>query len=98
MTLQEILEKRAVAGARYAAATGELHDSLIELAALDEVLASSRAGFDGAPNVRTFVGMIQNLAQFSHPKFAVVDPAICWREEVKARRDAILAQIEETVR
>jgi hypothetical protein len=98
MTLDEILETHAAAGARYRNATDELRDSFVELAALDEVLASSRAGFDGAPNVRTFTGMIQNLAQFSHPKFAVVDPAICWREEVKGRRDAILAQIEETVR
>jgi hypothetical protein len=49
MKLDELLETRAVAGERYASATGELHDALIELAAIDSALASSSSDTTSCP-------------------------------------------------
>jgi hypothetical protein len=96
MKLEELLETHTAAGERYTQAANELHLAFVELASLDEVCG--RSGYDGSPNVRTFVGMIQNLGPFMHPLFAPTDPAKCWREEVKARRDELLADVEEIAR
>jgi hypothetical protein len=94
MTLDELLEARAAAGARYAAATGELHEALVELASLDLVLMSDGSGHDGRVDMRTFFDLPQNLGTLAHPKFAPLDGITCWRDEIKARRDAILNSME----
>jgi hypothetical protein len=96
MTLQEILEKRAAAGARYAAATGELHDALIELASIDAVLESDMSGHHELP-VRTFFNLPQNLANLQHPIFAPADTVTCWRDEIAARRNGLLAKFKVTI-
>jgi hypothetical protein len=93
MKIDELLEKRAAAGERYAAATGELHTALIELAALDAVLASDTSGHFERP-VRTFFDVPQNLANLAHPKFAPADMTTCWRDQIAARRDELLAKFE----
>jgi hypothetical protein len=92
MTLDELLKKRFTAGLEYTRAAHRLHDAFVELAAFDEVLASARSGYGG--DLRTFVGMIQNLGPFMHPLYAPTDPAKCWREEVKSRRDELLNSFE----
>jgi hypothetical protein len=94
MTLEELLEAQAAAGQRYAAATNELHDSLIELSALDAVLMSEGSGHDGSIDMRTFFDVPQNLGTLAHPKFAPVDTIVCWRDQIKARRDELLAAME----
>jgi hypothetical protein len=97
MKLYELLEKRAAAGERYAAATGELHDVLIELAAPDfaahrktSLLAARDSQIRRLPTPRR--------GTLAHPIFAPIDPAICWRDETKARRDELLNSIEEIAR
>jgi hypothetical protein len=94
MTLEKILETHAAAGSRYAAAAGELHDALIELSALDAVLMSEGSGHDGRIDMRTFFDVPQNLGTLAHPKFAPLDGITCWRDEIKARRDELLASLE----
>jgi hypothetical protein len=93
MKLDELLETRAAAGARYAAATDELHDACVELAALDEVLASDASGCSERP-VRTFFNVPQNLGTLAHPVFAPADTVTCWRDQIKARRDELLNSFE----
>jgi hypothetical protein len=93
MKLDELLETRAVAGERYASATGELHDALIELAAIDSALASSSSGHHELP-VRTFFNLPQNLANLQHPIFAPANTVTCWRDEIAVRSNALLAAME----
>jgi hypothetical protein len=93
MTLTELNEAHALAGSRYAAAAKELHKALIELAALDAVLESDASGHHERP-VRTFFNLPQNLGTLAHPKFAPLDGITCWRDEIKARRDELLAAME----
>jgi hypothetical protein len=68
---RELLETRAAAGERYAAATRELHGP-----------------------VRTFFDVPQNLGTLAHPVFAPADTVTCWRDEIKSRRDELLAKFE----
>jgi hypothetical protein len=96
MTLDELLKKRFTAGLEYTRATVELHDALIELAAIDAVLASDASGHHERP-VRTFFDLPQNLGTLAHPLYAPADTVMCWRDEIKARRDELLARME-TVR
>ena len=93
MDLNELLEKRAAAGARYRNATDALHDSLIELAAIDAVLASDASGHSERP-LRTFFDVPQNLGTLAHPIFAPADTVTCWRDEIAARRDELLGKFE----
>jgi hypothetical protein len=93
MKLDELLKNHAAAGARYAAATAALHESLVELASLDAVLASDTSGHHERP-VRTFFDVPQNLGTLAHPKFAPADILRDWRDEIKFRRDAILNSME----
>jgi hypothetical protein len=93
MKLDEILEKRASAGERYRNATGETHAALVELAALDAVLASDASGHHERP-VRTFFDVPQNLGTLAHPVFAPANTVECWRDQIAARRDELLAKFE----
>lgn len=88
MNLDELQQSRIAAGARYKAATDELHDSLIELAALDAVLANR------GEHLRTFFDAPQNLSTLAHPTFAPADTVACWRDEIKVRTNELLRQIE----
>jgi hypothetical protein len=65
-----------------------LHDSLIELAAVDAVLANR------GEHLRTFFDLPQNLSTLAHPVFAPADTVTCWRNEIKARTNELLAKIE----
>jgi hypothetical protein len=93
MVLDELLEAHAAAGERYRNATDETHAALVELTAIDAVLASDASGYHERP-VRTFFDVPQNLGTLAHPKFSPIDPAICWRDEIKERRDELLAAME----
>ena len=93
MNLEELLEARSAAGERYRNATDEMHDALVELAAIDAVLASDASGHHERP-VRTFFDAPQNLGTLAHPVFAPVDTLTCWRDQIKARRDELLAKFK----
>ena len=93
MTIDDILEKRAAAGERYRNATDELHDALVELAAVDAVLASDASGHHEQP-VRTFFNLPQNLGTLAHPLYSPANTVTCWRDEIKVRRDELLAKFE----
>ena len=93
MKLDELLETRAAAGERYAAATGELHSALVELAAIDAVLLSDASGHHEHP-LPTFFALPQNLGTLAHPLYAPADTVTCWRDEIKSRRDELLAKFE----
>jgi len=93
MKFEDLLDSHSAAGKRYTAATIELHDAFVELAALDEVLANGNVGHADAQNIRSFVNTPQNLGSFQHPKFAPIDPAICWRDQIKSRRDEPIAAL-----
>ena len=93
MKLDGLLEKRAAAGARYAAATDELHDSLVELAAIDAVLESDASGHHERP-LKTFFNLPQNLGTLAHPVFAPADTVTCWRDEIRDRTTALLGKFE----
>ncbi len=89
MTFEELLKARTAAGERYRNVTKELHDSLIELAALDAVLDNSGAEHP----LRTFFDLPQNLGVLAHPTFAPADTVTCWRDEIAARRDELIAAL-----
>jgi hypothetical protein len=89
MDIKQLLDARDVAGARYTAAVAELHDSLIEIGGIDEALENRM--IDGRNDFRTFFNLPQNLGTLAHPVYAPLDAVTCWRDEIKARRDEILA-------
>ncbi|MGJ0426975.1 hypothetical protein [Methylocystis sp.] len=95
MTLEELINARAIAGATYAAAIEQLHTAYVNLAAIDQALMNGGIGHDGAPDVRTFAELPQCQEKFAHPVFAPIAPAQCWRGEVTSRRDEILKGFEQ---
>jgi hypothetical protein len=88
MKLGDLLKQRTTAGERYRNATDELHDALIELAALDAVLANR------GEHMRTFFDLPQNLGTLAHPVFAPANTIECWRDEIVARRNELLAHFK----
>ena len=54
MGLPELIISRDLAGQRYAAAVAELHDALVDLAAIDQALMNANLGYDGRNDVRGF--------------------------------------------
>lgn len=90
MNLDELNQSRIAAGARYRAATDELHVSLIELAALDGAVANKT----GRVDIPGFFNLPQNLGSLAHPEFAPADTVGCWRDQIVARLNELLAQFE----
>jgi hypothetical protein len=82
MNLDELKSARATAGANYAAAVTQLHDALVELAAIDQIF------FNRTGESRTF-GQIPDAVAFRHPEFAP-DISGHWQSDVATRRNAIL--------
>ena len=80
MTPEHIQSKRISAAERYAAAVSELHDAMIDLAALDS-LASANS-FGNWPNV----------VDLRHP-IACPNLSGHWQSEVTPRREAMLAEV-----
>jgi hypothetical protein len=93
VTLEELINARAIAGSTYAAAIEQLHAAYVNLAAIDQALMNGGIGHDGAPDVRTFAELPQHQEAFAHPVFAPIDTSKCWREEIYARRNEILKGI-----
>jgi hypothetical protein len=91
MTLDEIMKKRFTAGLEYTRATVELHDALVELAALDAVLESESSGHHDRP-VRTFFNLPQNLGTLAHPLYAPADTVMCWRDEIAGSLRLVLSR------
>ncbi|HEY8007172.1 MAG TPA: hypothetical protein VIE66_10355 [Methylocella sp.] len=89
MKLEDLLEQRTAAGERYRNATDELHVSLIELAALDAVLANR------GEHIRTFFDLPQNLGTLGHPTYAPADTVTCWRDEIKVRTTELLSEVAQ---
>jgi hypothetical protein len=92
MKLEDLLEQRTAAGARYKAATDELAAALIELGALDAALAARSVDPNENP-LRTFFDLPQNLGTLAHQTYAPADTVTCWRDEIKARTNELLAQL-----
>lgn len=78
MNPEQLQLKRIAAAERYAAAVTELHDSMIDLAALD--------GIAGAPSFGSF----PDVVGLRHP-MACPNVSGHWPSEVSPRREAILA-------
>jgi hypothetical protein len=93
MNITDLKNARAVAGATYADAIERLRAAYVELAALDLALISQNGGRpDAAP---TFGQLPQNPGPFEHPIFAKTNHAVCWRDLVVARRDALLRELSK---
>lgn len=89
MQLDDLITYRNKAGERYAEAIAELHAAFMDLAAVDGALANSHSGHPEV--VRTFGPLHPNLGLFAHPVFAP-DVAIgLWSDEVREKRDALIA-------
>jgi hypothetical protein len=90
MTTDELITYRNKAGERFAEAAREFRAAFMDLAAIDGALENGHSGHPEA--VRTF-GPISpvNLGLFAHPVFAP-DVAIgLWSDEVREKRDALIA-------
>ena len=74
--MNNIQAKHTKAGERYRAAVNELHDSMIDLAAIDRIR--------GTPSF----GVLPDAVSFQHPIFAP-DVSGHWPSDVGARIDAI---------
>jgi hypothetical protein len=89
MTLDDLITNQTKAGERYAAAIAELHAAFIELAAIDATLDN---GHSGHPDVvRSFGPLHPNLGLFAHPVFAPDVTVGAWSDEVREKRDALIA-------
>jgi hypothetical protein len=93
MTLNELLASQTAAGARYRAATEELHDALVDLGGIDAALMNGTC--DYARDVRSFHDLPQNLGRLAHPKYAQANLLADWNDEIAARRNAILAKFNK---
>ena len=81
MKPEHLQSKRIAAAERYGAAVTELHDAMIDLAALD--------GIAGAPSF----GPVPDVVLFRHP-IACPNLSGHWPSEVTPRREAILAEAQ----
>jgi hypothetical protein len=90
MTLDELKDQQAKAGERYAAAIAELEAAFVDLAAIDAALDN---GHSGHPEiVRSFGPLVPiNLGLFAHPIFAPDVTVGLWSDEVREKRDALIA-------
>jgi hypothetical protein len=95
VTLEELINARAIAGSTYAAAIEQLHVAYVNLAGIDHALMNGGIGHDGAPDVRTFAELPQHQEAFAHPVFAPREDGRCWRSEVTSRRDEILKGFDQ---
>lgn len=91
-TLAQLTSQRATAGARYAAAVAELRASMVDLAALDQVLANNVISPGNPSPAPTFTDPPDSLPWYlAHPVYAPRQPLPNWRDQTKAVRDAYLA-------
>jgi hypothetical protein len=93
MTLDDLISNQAKAGERYAAAVTEFHAAFVELAAIDAALDN---GHSGHPEiVRSFGPLVPiNLGLFAHPIFAPDVTVGLWSDEVREKRDALIASFD----
>lgn len=84
-TANDLRNSRTLAGARYAAALVELHESLIDLAALDAALSNRNISNSPVP---TFGPLPADLRELYHPEFSPA-PASVPRitDEIAAKRN-----------
>lgn len=80
MTPEQIQTKRIAAAERYSTAVAELHDSMVELAAIDRIV--------GAPSF----GVFPDVVSFRHP-LACPNLSGHWPSDVTPRREAIEAEV-----
>jgi hypothetical protein len=87
MTLRELIDSRAAAGARYAAAVMEFREALVSLCAIEQSLSNSLVGH--AADQPGFAGDYPDLVTMRH---AVYAPSIGGNlaDDIKARLQEIL--------
>lgn len=90
MTLQDLLNARSLAGSKYQMAVDRLHETYVELAALDAALMSANVN-PGYPDIKTFSPLVADIRPFDHPTYAPLRIPGDWRETIAKRRDALIA-------
>ena len=93
MTLDELISTQAKAGERYAAAVAEFHAAFVDIAAIDAAFDNVHIGHGEI--VRTFGPLHPNNGLFAHPIHAPAVTVGLWSDEVREKRDAIIASFHQ---